>query len=162
MRDPRRGLRAAAFIALSALAAVMAGAQAAALGYTLAIDPPRPEAGALVLVTLSVRGVSVSSSRVDELRLGPGLTLESESRKPFVSASSRGTAFRFGLRLSGAGEARIESLAIRAAEGTLRLGPIVLRAGARAGGRNSSFLLYFYMYNIFFYFIYIYIVISIG
>jgi hypothetical protein len=97
------------------------------LKYSIAVEPPRPRVGALAVVELRVEGISAASSRIAGFRLGPGLALESESVRPFVSASARGTAFRFELRVLEAGERRIESLAVDAAEGSLGLGPIVVR-----------------------------------
>jgi hypothetical protein len=124
--------RAAIFVALLALASNMARGQewktsSSGLNYSISIEPFRPRAGALSVVELSVEGISASSSRVDEFRLGSGLALESESIRPIVSASARGTAFRFELRVLEAGDYRIDSLAIVAAEGDLRLGPIIVR-----------------------------------
>jgi hypothetical protein len=124
--------RAAIFIALMALAAHVASGlewktSSGGLKYAVSIEPPRPQVGALAVLELSVQGISASSSRVAEFRLGAGLALESESIRPIVSASSRGAAFRFELRLLEAGDYRIESLAIIASEGGLRLGPIVVR-----------------------------------
>jgi hypothetical protein len=108
------------------------------LNYSISIEPLRPRVGTLAVVELRVEGVSASSSRVAEFRLGSGLALESESIRPIVSASARGTAFRFELRVLEAGESRIDSLAIIAAEGNLRLGPIVVVLGASAESPESA------------------------
>jgi hypothetical protein len=127
----------AALLTLLALARSVSVAQPAAgaeagkpgsggLRYTAAISPPHPEVGDLIVFDLRVDGASVSSSKVEEFRLGPGLSLESESLRPFVSASGRGVAFHFELRVLEAGEGRIESLTIHSADGRLKLGPIVV------------------------------------
>jgi hypothetical protein len=103
---------------------------AAGFHYTALIQPPRPETGELLVYELRVEGFSAASSRTTEFLPGPGLALESESIHPFVGPSSRGAAFRFELRVLESSELRIESLAVEASEGALRLGPIVLRQAA--------------------------------
>jgi hypothetical protein len=123
--------------------AVQAGAQAGSAGsgglrYSMAIEPPRPEAADRLALALTVEGISASSSRVAELRLGPGLALASESIRPFVSASARGAEFRFELQALGPGERRIEALVIVAAEGKLVLGPLTVRAAAAGAPEDTG------------------------
>jgi hypothetical protein len=96
------------------------------LGYSVAIEPAKPELGGLVVFELRVEGLTAASASIVLLSLDPGLSLESESLWPTVSQSGRGTEFRFELRIHKVGELRIESLAISGAEGRLVLGPLIV------------------------------------
>lgn len=117
------------FLLLAAFAALgwaEASGESDALRYSASTEPSRPEIGGRLTFSLDVEGLSASTARLAELRLDPGLGLESESIRPIVRDSSRGTSFRFELRVLEAGKRRIESLVVTAAEGSLSLGPIVV------------------------------------
>jgi hypothetical protein len=127
---PRRasGLLALVLAAVAGASSPALAAPTAARGlrWSTSVDATQSEPGSTLVFELSVEGLTAASARVDELRLDPGLALESETTRPFVTLSSKGTAFRFELRVLEASILRIQSLKVSAAEGRLELGPLVV------------------------------------
>lgn len=134
-----------------ALASLLLAASASALiaqqgepsvAYTMTVDPLKPSVGGLVTVELKVEGFSAASSVVTELRPDSGLSVETESIRPLVPASTQGvwgTIFRFELRVLSAGTRKIDRLSIVASEGKLLLGPMVAcEALADASSETAS------------------------
>jgi hypothetical protein len=108
--------------------------------YSVSVAPQRLAVGDLAIVELELEGVSASSASVAELRLDPGLNLESESLRPGSGSSSRRTDLRFELRVLGQGELKIEALAILAEGKTINIGPIAVCPGETpsAGGNRAG------------------------
>jgi hypothetical protein len=123
---------------ITAVSAQPAGTSQDGFRYSSTIEPARPELGSLAVFDLRIEGLSAASSRVAELRLDDGLSLESESIRPIASATTRGVDFRFALRVLAAGERRIASIVIVAAEGRLELGPIVIRSASAGIASDAS------------------------
>lgn len=136
------------YLLLLALAAAASTLIAQANGpeprYSLTIDPSKPSIGDLVVVELKVGGFSASSSSVSELRPDSGLSVESESIRPFVSVTKEGSGhisgsvFRFEMRVLGAGIRKIEMLTVAASEGKLELGPLVVCDVPGEGSADTS------------------------
>jgi hypothetical protein len=86
--------------------------------------------------------MSASGARLAELELEPGLELESESLRPRASASPsrRGLELRLELRAAKAGRLEIKSLVVEAAEGRLKLGPILAIEGKKMEPKEAAAL----------------------
>jgi hypothetical protein len=85
-------------------------------------------------------GMSASSFRVESIHLGSGLSLETQSVRPYTSHEGRrGAELRLGLILGPSGNPDIESLSIFAEGSRFTIGPIAMNIlDASSGGEGSA------------------------
>ncbi len=99
------------------------------LRYELEVSPPELYRGGSALLVIQVEGMSAASTKVESIRLGEGLSLESQATRPYViRGGAKGVEVRLGFALLDSGALRIETLIIASAEGRVSLGPIILVA----------------------------------
>lgn len=111
--------------ALSLAAACLTAAplEAAPLVASMELEPKTPQAGGLLLVTVRVEGLR--NARLAELRLDPGLSLETSTIRARVDPATgrRDAELRLEIRIDAPGAHLVESLVLEGEEGRASLGP---------------------------------------
>ncbi len=125
----------APILAPAALAEGREGRSEEGHGYSYAISPLSPKTGDLVRFELLVPGLAPAEARVAELRLDAGLSLESESLRSRAESgsSTRGTALRLELRVTGEGRLLIQGLVLEGLGWRFSTGPLLIKEGVLAG-----------------------------
>jgi len=107
--------------------------------YEYEIAPDELVKGGTALLILKIEGMTSSSLRVDALRLGPGLALETQAARPYVmKGGAKGAELRLGFALGESGTRRIETLILSSSEGRLELGPIELNVKDPSGAAKEA------------------------
>lgn len=102
-------------------------------------SPPDARRGERVSLSIRFDGISASTFRVESIRLGSGLSLETQSVRPYTSHEGRyGAELRLGLILGPSGNPDIESLSLVAEGSRFTIGRIAVNILDASSGWEGS------------------------